>query len=94
MDGPDPPALVAAESLCLEGAEHHAAIGQGDGMQGGAEVERSGVLDIASVVVHDEELQGGLGLLTHSAEAIAIAHEDNPPTGDRAGGEIVHPPRV
>ncbi len=44
----------------LQRAEHDAAVLEDDRVQGAAEVEVADLLDVAAVVVHDEQLQGDL----------------------------------
>ena len=94
VNGPDAPLLVAAQALRFQRAEHHPAVLEGDGMEGAAEVHRPDQLDVAAVVVHDEQLHGGLGLLADAAIAIAIADEHDLAAGHGAGGQVVDAARM
>ena len=66
----------------------------GTGCERGAEVQRADQLDVAAVVVHDEELHGGLGLLADAAIAVAIADEHDLAAGARGTGQVVDAARV
>ena len=78
---------MAAQPLRFERAEHDPAILEDDRVQGHAEVQMADALDVAAVVVHDEQLQGegvggvaGVGRL----EGVAVADEDELAAGQRA----------
>ena len=58
MDRPDAPQVMAAQALRFERAEHDPAVLEDDRVQGHAEVQVADALDVAAVVVHDEQLQG------------------------------------
>ena len=51
-------------------------------------------LDVAAVVVHDEQLHGGLGLLADAAIAVAIADEHDLAAGRGARRQVVDAARM
>ena len=95
MDGPDAPEVMAAQALRLERAEHDPAVLQDDRVQGHAEVQVADALDVAAVVVHDEELQGqgvrriaGVGAL----KALRSLTKTILPPGTGSRAEVVDAP--
>src|SRR6185437_9270999 len=57
MNAPQAPRQSIALALVLQAAEHHSAIAQHNGMQGTANVQMADRLHIATIVVHDKQLQ-------------------------------------
>src|SRR5262249_34822564 len=89
MDAPDAPGDAAVYALRFERAENDPAILEDDRVQGAADVDVADLLDVAAVVVHDEELVGHARIAARHLELIARAGEGQPTAGQRAGAEVV-----
>ena len=83
-----PHRMRAAQALRFERAEHDPAVLQDDRVQGHAEVQVADHLDVAAVVVHDEQLQRDVRIAARRLEAVAVADEDHLAAGQRAGAEV------
>ena len=59
-----------------------------DRVQGHAEVQMADHLDVAAVVVHDEQLQARLRVALRRLEAVAVAGEDDLAAGQRARAQV------
>ena len=58
------------------------------GMQGAVDVQVANLLDVAAVVVHDEQLQDGRRVALGRCEAVAVTGEHDLPPGSGQGPRL------
>src|SRR5262249_55489594 len=90
MNAPDAPAARVAQALRFEGAEEDTSVLEDDRVQGTADVEVADLLDVAAVIVHDEELHGRAIAPAWPQKAIAVADKGDAPPRQRAGVHVVN----
>ena len=90
MDAPQAPKDPYSQALRLQRAEQNSSVYQADGVQGHAEVEVPDQLDVAAVIVHDEQLERRPWVL-RGREPVSIADEHQTVVGNGNGPRLNTP---